>query len=262
MILLFLYCFLFTHINGNPSPEVFHSLTTLNSIKTTNLSERSPNEQWVYIFNNKIESINSVYLPNAVLLSSSGVIYNTEAERKDFYLRLKNRIGKIKSISSTKNIDVTPDQSYEIGYFLNSENKKFAHLIIWRKVNDIVLRELEMLSESENVTIDMKSIGEARNRWMKLCNNHEIKELVSKVYFENAIYYNNYRVVIGTDNITSEYRYMNNPAYQLTLSPIILETVTESLVFEIGQCAGSYAGKYLLVWGNLSGKWRVIFDAN
>jgi len=87
--------------------------------------------------------------------------------------------------------------------------------------------------------------------------------LITNTYVENAVYYNNNRLTIGTDHIIKEYQYMNNPAYQLTLIPIILEGVNETLAFEIGQCSGSYGGKYILVWGKRKGtSWKIIFDSN
>ena len=56
---------------------------------------------------------------------------------------------------------------------------------------------------------------------------------------------------------------MNNPKYSLNLTPIVLELVNERIAIEIGQCSGSYNGKYVLVWEKTKdGQWKVLFDAN
>ena len=244
------------------SAEVF--LTNHAVEKTsTGLIEYSPNDRWVYFFNNKIEFIDSLYLPKAILVSANGEIYDTENKRNDFYRNLKANTGTIKSIATIKRIEITPELDYEIGFFVNSKNIKFKHLIIWKKVQGVFLREIEMISKSENETTDITGIQAARNLWMDYCNHHRVKDLVTNTYFENAVYYNNGRITLGTKNIEKEYRYMTNPSYQLTLTPIVLETVNKSLAFEIGQCSGSYKGKYVLIWGKRNGaSWKAIFDSN
>ena len=56
---------------------------------------------------------------------------------------------------------------------------------------------------------------------------------------------------------------MNNKNYRLKLEPLIVKPVSKNLVFEIGQCSGSYDGKYILVWGkDVDGMWKIIIDSN
>jgi ketosteroid isomerase-like protein len=56
---------------------------------------------------------------------------------------------------------------------------------------------------------------------------------------------------------------MSNESYQLTLNPITIETVNPETVFEIGQCEGSYNGKYILIWKKQTdGQWRIWVDSN
>jgi hypothetical protein len=55
---------------------------------------------------------------------------------------------------------------------------------------------------------------------------------------------------------------MNNPTYQLTLTPIAVEAAGKDIAFEIGQCSGSYGGKYILVWQKIGNNWKVLFDSN
>lgn len=263
---LFFFVFLLT-ISSNTitAAEAVLSMPTMDRMKRADagLNDNSPNDRWIYFFNNKIEFIDSLYLPKALLVSSAGEIYDTEWKRKDFYRNLKTSIGNIKSISTIKRIDVTPELIYEIGFFESSKNIKFKHLIIWKKIGGVFLRGIEMISESDNETTDMTGIQTARNHWMDYCNHHKIKDLVTNEYFENAVYYNNGRVTIGVGDIEKEYRYMTNPSYQLTLTPISLEAVNAGLAFEVGQCSGSYGGKYILVWGKRNGfSWKVVFDSN
>ena len=56
---------------------------------------------------------------------------------------------------------------------------------------------------------------------------------------------------------------MNNKNYHLQLHPLVVKAVNPNFVFEIGQCTGSYAGKYILIWEKDSdGKWKITADSN
>ena len=71
------------------------------------------------------------------------------------------------------------------------------------------------------------------------------------------------RTAEGRTALTNEYAYMNNPNYRLKLNPILVEPVSNDIVFEFGQCEGSYNGKYVLVWQKTkNGEWQVLFDTN
>ena len=60
-----------------------------------------------------------------------------------------------------------------------------------------------------------------------------------------------------------EYSYMNNKNYRLNLQPLIVKAVNASFAFEIGQCSGSYNGKYILIWKiDSDGSWKIFIDSN
>jgi len=237
-------------------------LLFIYSLVISTLAQPTPHDRWKNLFNTDIESIQQAYSSNAVLVTPDGVTLRTAHDLTGFYTKLKSSIGQIKSVTTLRQEEVTPGLSFEIGCFVTTGNKKFIHLLVGRRVNNDFVRELEILSESNGELADVEGINKARNSWMALCNNHKANELVSRVYTENAVYYNNNRVLIGTVDITKEYRYMNNPSYQLTLTPIVVEGAGKALAFEIGQCSGSYQGKYTLVWKKIGDKWKVLVDSN
>ena len=109
----------------------------------------------------------------------------------------------------------------------------------------------------------MDVIKKQRAEWIRLCNAHDANTLIETLYTENTMYYNKGRLLTGRVDLVTEYEYMNNPQYNLTLNPILIEPVSETVVYEMGQCKGSYNGKYLLVWQkNSNGVWKVLFDSN
>ena len=98
---------------------------------------------------------------------------------------------------------------------------------------------------------------------MKLCNQHDARNLVTEMYSEATIYYHRGRIINDQNALSEAYSYMNSPNYQLRLDPIVIEKVTDTVVFEIGQCSGSYGGKYILVWSrDKQGEWKIALDSN
>ncbi|OJU27276.1 MAG: hypothetical protein BGN92_03695 [Sphingobacteriales bacterium 41-5] len=95
---------------------------------------------------------------------------------------------------------------------------------------------------------DTIRINERRKLWIQLCNENNSKNLVEELYIKNAIYYNRKPPIRSTNNLIKEYSYTNNKNYRLQLHPLTTTTVNANLVFEIGQCKGTYNGKYILVW--------------
>jgi hypothetical protein len=83
------------------------------------------------------------------------------------------------------------------------------------------------------------------------------------MYTPNTLYYNHRPLLRGRAALEKEYAYMKAPDYQLTLTPWYVVPVSEHLVIEMGQCSGSYGGKYLIVWQEqVPGVWQVLLDAN
>ena len=98
---------------------------------------------------------------------------------------------------------------------------------------------------------------------MELCNAHDVEGLVNELYSVNTLYYNHKPLVKGREDVIKEYGYMRNEKYSLKLTPLFIEAVNESTVYEIGQCNGSYGGKYILIWKKeADGKWRIFIDSN
>ncbi len=153
---------------------------------------------------------------------------------------------------------------YEISTIREDDDSYLDQLLIWKKENGTRKRVLEFVAPADEWNPENKEvIDQARKNWIFLCNQHNAKALVEEMYAPNAIYYNHKPAIIGHEAISKEYQYMNNPDYKLSLSPIHLELVNERLAFEIGQCSGSYGGKYIIAWQKSEeGKWRVLMDSN
>ena len=220
-----------------------------------------PNQAWKKAVNNSTSSLADLYFKNAIKIFPNGAIIVGNNAIDSSY---KNRSFVIDSIQVIKNVVANKKRgiNYEIGvYWIGKQ--AYKHLIIWNTTDTIQKRELEFIAKSTANPSVLEEINLSRKKWITLCNQHDAAQLVAQVYTPNAIYYNHKPAIIGRKGIAEEYQYMNRKKYSLHLEPIIVETVTSGLVFEIGQCTGSYKGKYMIIWEKQEeGDWQVLMDSN
>ncbi|PTM09763.1 MAG: hypothetical protein DA407_05170 [Bacteroidetes bacterium] len=253
-LLLFLSC------NQSSKREADQEIKNQESFPVTSDSIWK-NQKWMQAINTKnLELLSSLYTENAMVLSENGV----DLANREAILELVPKVDfVVKSVSTTKRIQANDSYDYEIGSFINKDDVLAKHLIIWNTTNNGGKRELEFIMETDKSKVNLEDIDKQRAQWMRLCNAHDAKSLIETMYSENTMYYNRGRLLTGRNDLVKEYEYMNNPQYQLSLEPIIVEPVTGSIVYEMGQCKGSYNGKYILIWQqNENGIWQVLFDSN
>ena len=218
-------------------------------------------QKWMQCINSDIEALGESYIENAVKINGAGEVLEGPLAIVENY---RSQELQIDSVNTLKKIVAVLDSTiiYEIGHFWSTD-QPFAHLVLWRNTNGTLLRELEFVTPIGANEANKDEISSSREQWMSLCNANNVKELVTEMYTENARYYNHKPMVMGREAITDEYEYMNNPAYQLKLNPLIVEMVNKTLAFEIGQCSGSYPGNYVLVWQKgEDDTWRILLDSN
>jgi ketosteroid isomerase-like protein len=202
-----------------------------------------------------------LYIPDAVKAFATGEVLSGVEEIKRYWEQQK---GKITGYYTDTLIVARekPLIEYEIGGFtLGDSPRKF--LIVW-ETDDAGKRRSFEIDAAQTTTEDPSDqIDQSRKRWVALCNQHDAGKLIREVYTANTIYYNHRPVVRGHEDLTRVHSYMNNPQYSLDLTPILSIPVNDQLVFEIGQCSGSYGGKYVIIWEkSTEGSWKVLIDTN
>ncbi|MEP7321756.1 MAG: hypothetical protein ABI761_07545 [Saprospiraceae bacterium] len=215
---------------------------------------------WATLINSNTDELKNIYLPNAMKVNTKGEVLSGNTVINTFY---KNNPLHIDSLKVLLRTQASQTKVYEIGKIYSTNQKAYNYLHIWHISDKEKKIELEFIEPSGSSGSVTNEINKAREEWMKLCNQHNASILIERMYTPNALYYNHKPMVIGRKAITMEYSYMNNGNYHLMLKPILSEMVNEKTVFEIGQCSGNYAGKYMIVWQkNESGVWQVLMDSN
>lgn len=151
---------------------------------------------------------------------------------------------------------------YEIGSFY-SRGLVYGYVQVLGVVGQERQLELEFYAKRSDVSPALVEIDRRREEWIQLCNAHNAAALINELYSENTMYYNHKPLVVGRPGLIQDYQYMNRESYSLKLTPLKTQQVNENIVLEIGQCSGSYGGKYIIVWKkSSSGKWEVFLDSN
>ncbi|MEL6592449.1 MAG: hypothetical protein AAFQ68_20290 [Bacteroidota bacterium] len=223
-------------------------------------------DSWQYAINHPDSSLSSLYSPEVISLNADGM---TIKGRSEVVVADKHQFRKILSVDTLFSIVATRDSSYtyEILELMGADSQRYRQLVIFDERSSSHLRELEFnVAFTEGATPDTIELNQRRQEWMNLCQAHNAAELVRNLYADDALYFNQNnkpRLIHGREALISEYDYMNRPEYQLTLTPLYISAVQQDLIYEIGQCSGSYGGKYILVWQHLPGHpWEILFDSN
>lgn len=212
---------------------------------------------------NSKDDNSSEYTSQAVAIVSADTILNG-ADAISTYFESNGR--KYKAVEQIFQVDANEARglSYAINQLTLLNNTVEKQLVIWKEVEGKQQKEFEYWqSSSLQTALDTIVISNRRARWMELCNSHQVAELVNDLYSKNTMYFNHRPLVRGREALINEYGYMNYEKYSLRLNPLIVEVVNDSTVFEIGQCQGSYGGKYILIWKkDEDGEWRIFIDSN
>lgn len=221
------------------------------------------NKRWLKHLYTGSSELSKLYTTDGVKVLDDGTAITGAAAISQFY---KAHIMDIQSIRTDTVILANAQRglSYEIGTFIADSSQRYQHLIIWQKEGETKKRTFEFIAKTGQTSSSiLAEINRRRKEWMRLCNAHQTEELVQKLYSKNTLYFNHKPLVKGHAALVKEYAYMNDSQYQLSLQPIKTSLVNQHIVIEIGQCKGSYNGKYILIWKkSTEGNWEVFIDSN
>lgn len=207
------------------------------------------------------DSLVNRYTPDAIKITPAGEVISGAAAIVHTYREQPLRI------DSTYILQAIPADRehrfvYEIGGFVTPSGE-YRHLLIRDTEGDTTRRVLEMVAPVRTVSSARAAIDRRRAEWIERCNEHDARTLIENLYAPNTVYYNHRPPLVGRAALIEAYAYMNNPDYQLHLEPLAFSMVNDELAFEIGQCSGSYGGKYIIAWQrDAAGEWYVLLDSN
>lgn len=208
------------------------------------------------------DSLDNLYHEHSIKVLANGQVLNGFQQIKE-HLSLNSE--KIIAVHSDTLILANEARAieYEISESILESGKSNKHLVIWQTKDTQRQRVFEFTARVDNPSENLSELDRRRALWISLCNQNDAQTLIQELYSENTIYYNHKPLVQGRIPLAREYQYMNDKAYELSLQAIMVAPVNKDYVFEIGQCSGSYNGKYILIWRkDEDGQWRIFIDSN
>ncbi|MBC2838326.1 DUF4440 domain-containing protein [Robiginitalea sp. SC105] len=227
----------------------------------TCLAQDPPSYTWIKTLEQVPERFEDMYTTGAVTVLQGGEVLQGSKAIGAWWKERELALDSMFSIG-TEQAHV-PGYEYEVSQLVSRDGTTRKLMVIWNLEGEHPRRELEVVAEVRPLKHFREQLEARRAAWMDHCNAHRVEQLVNDLYAPNALYYNHRPLVRGREEIINTYRYMKNTGYRLKLEPLLVEPVNEHLVFEIGQCSGSYPGKYILVWTREEdGKWYILLDSN
>ena len=220
-------------------------------------------DKWAFYHNSNFDSLQFLYAENAVKILKTGDVVEGRKQISEHH-RLSSS-GKLLSTKSDSLILANTVKVIEYEIFENryENGQRHKNLVIWQTIDGERQRVFEFTAMKEDSIPSPLEIDERRKLWIDLCNRHDAEKLIHELYSKNTRYFNHKPVIKGRASLVDEYSYMNNENYELSLQPSIVDVVNENIIFEIGQCSGSYKGKYILIWKkDPDGIWRIFIDSN
>jgi len=231
--------------------------------ESLNVKLDAANQKWVEDYNKKAGDVSGCYMEQCVLFPESGKVIKGKSAIAQFYSQKYPNLSRVRTMQVHKRFVETPTLVYEVGTLLTDKQEMYPYIVSWNGSNGTWQRELEALARKTTGKNDSAQINVAREKWMQLCNAHNHKKLVENLYLKDAYYYNKGRVMEGWESLFTEYKYMSQPGYQLTLNPASVMMVQPDLAYEVGRCSGSYGGHYILMWEKQrDGEWKLALDSN
>lgn len=222
---------------------------------------------WRDARNAKDSSLLDLYAQDAIKVISEDMILTGPDEIHEHY----SSQATIKYVDNPFSTEANKYRgiTYAVNFYKPENAAVIVQLVIYEKEGDTELRAFEYdaarpILNPENIPDEVnEQLKERRKQWMAYCNAHDVPGLVYDLYSHNTMYFNHRPLVKGREALVREYAYMNNEQYSLTLLPRHMTFVNDNTVFEIGQCEGSYNGKYILIWKKEEdGVWRIFIDSN
>lgn len=219
-------------------------------------------KEWMDSYN-QAKDLSAYYLDNALLFPEKADPIKGGESITGYYSDLFTTGTRFTAVHPYQRFTETTQLIYETGYITTDKQDIYQYMTIWKNAEGSWKRELETIAKKTVSRNEHEQVNTARSRWIQLCNSHRHDQLIAQVYAADAYYYNRGRLLQGRQQLTEEYKYMANPMYQLTLTPLSVQMVQPDMVYEIGKGSGSYGGHYMIRWEKQPATdWQVTLDTN
>jgi ketosteroid isomerase-like protein len=123
---------------------------------------------------------------------------------------------------------------------------------------------LEVVSHVAMQNYDLPIIDRRRQEWVAFSNSHLVNDLVTDLYANDALYFDQANIHIGRAEIITAYQYMSDPGFSINLTGLSSCQLQDDLAFELGEYSSNgTVGMYTIIWEKThDGRWHIALDSN
>lgn len=244
--------------------QLFSCTVKKTEVITNNTNDEILNtihDSWIKCFNKGNEDLKALYTKKALLFYNLDKKINGNTEIYDFY-NTQDYISKITSVVPHSRYQKSGNLIFEIGHF-ESDNKQFQYVIQWIKIRKIWLKDLEIITEKIDNSLDLSEIDKQREKWNKIAAEHQVSNLVEELFINNGYYYGSTKLYEGHDEIKTGYSSLKSVTINIEQEYVV--KVAPDTAYEIGKyyVGGMSWAYYVLIWNkDSSQEWKIFLDAN
>jgi hypothetical protein len=220
------------------------------------------NIEWLEQVNSD-SPLDAYYHPFAVMLSEDEwYLTREEIENRLYAMDIKKRtVLGIYEQSST--------QLCEIGEYVLADHSELTYLTAYTRYSDQWLRQLEVLYEKTDSSLDVEEIDDMKNHieqsWAEAIAFKDADQMVESLFWEEARYLNlpSGRYTRGYEELLAAYGFEHS-GMQLSVRVEDLYVVRDDVIYILGQYQiGTNQGNYALIYTkNEQNVWKNMLDTN
>jgi ketosteroid isomerase-like protein len=222
------------------------------------------NQQWKKRLN-RGDDVSVLYSDDALFFPGADKHFKGSRLINHYYQDSFGKAGKVKTIEVLLRQTVNAQAIYEAGLISTERGQKYSYMTLWRK-SETWKRKFEALSLNTVPNRAVSELEPSKRKWEQLATGqHDPLRLAQEAYCEDAVYYNNSRIIEGTLSLAAEFAPMAHPDFEASFLPSrVAVKVREDLVYEVGAFASkAFSGYMLLIWKKQAdGAWRIALDSN
>lgn len=206
--------------------------------------------------------LNAYYHPFAVMLfENEWCLTREEIENRLYGFDIKKRT--VLGVYEQSSIQI-----FETGEYVLADSAELTYLTAYTKYDDQWLRQLEVLYEKEDSSLDVEEIDDMKSdieqKWEESIASKDTDQLVESLFWKDARYLNlvSGRYTHGYEELLEAYGSIGQS--DLSIKVLDLYVVRDDVVYIIGQYhAGSVQSYYALIYTkNEQNTWKNMLDTN
>lgn len=195
----------------------------------------------------------------------SGILLNDDLSTKakpvaEALQNLRKTTGTFEDYTTLTTHQLYRKQKIEVGEYVSSDGTKYNTLIAW-SFDTEWKKEFETIYPAANTDVSDEDIQKLTQSWEALSNAHRPDKIVSDLYVDQGLYFNQGKVYRG-DEVADVYSYMTSEKWKIKLEALSTMECASGHLLNVGTYNSGGKGLYILIWKKVDEEWKLLLDFN